>query len=233
MAATTDTADRVVTITVQNRTASSGDYTNDADGNTSAVSVTIPKGKTTSAGMDTLYLIATDDTDPKESEAIRVAATEVTGANAASIFSADGTAGVYVTSADIAINDMDPDITLTLGTLEVDEQSGATNVVVTAELRRGAVNEIIAITVAASTAGDGCTGATWAANNTLRIDAGASSGTVTVPVTASANINDADEKCTFSATITAPTTKAGTTGTPYSIGTAEFTIRNADGSKTP
>ena len=223
---------RVLTIAVGGGTTDGvgTDFSNDAGG-TSATSITIPKGMTESAGTDTLHLSATDDAIPDESEALTVTATALSyGAQSGITL---GESAVHVIAADIPIIDMDPDMTLSISTPDgtsVAEGPGSASMDVTVTFRRGAVAPgIMSITVAASTDGTACVGATWDATTTLRIDNGASSGTVSVPLTL-ADINDSNETCEVSASVVTPANKPDGTAT-YTIGTAELTIVNTDGSE--
>ena len=223
----TSGAARVVTFAVGDGTSSSADYgvtdatTTDGTG-TLPTTITIPADML--VGKDSVTLTPVDDAEIETAaEALSVAASAVDG-------NPPATGRVWVTTHDIAIEDADPDVMLSLshdGTL--DENSGETVVTVTATLVNGTAPEILDFTVSAAS---GCINATWSSpSGPLRIDGGASSGSVDVTVTASTNFNGPNEECDVAAT-TAENRPAAHDGSNvlYTIQAAELTIVNADGS---
>jgi hypothetical protein len=224
----TSSADREVTFAVGAGTSSSADYgVTDADGTgTTPTTITIAAGE--KVGKDSVTVTPVDDAEIETAaEALSVAASAVGGTTPTAI-------GLWVSPADITIEDADPDVTVSMTPGSVDEGTGTTSVTVRATLVSGTAPAILEITLPTSTSsGAGCSGA-WS-ETTLQIDGGDEWGEVELSVTRPTPFDGNNVECTLQATTTATKARADdaaqTVG--YSIAPATLELVNTDDSTAP
>ena len=184
---------------------------------TNELTLTIAAGMT--SADSTIKVSAVDDTDQNEVNDLitvgPVAANPAAGQ------------GLYVKPDEITINDADPDVMVTLDPGSFDETDDNVAIEVTATRPSG--GGVVVVEIAAASTSE-CSAGTWSAT-TLTIDGGSGSSSVTETITVDGqgNFHGDDVTCEFVATISSDT-PAKTSGTAYTVQTAELMIVNADDS---